>query len=200
VRALAAFASPGSSVIIPAPDHRRAGNGAAIGGVLTHLNGGGRDNVTILPKGVTIEHHAEACETHGGVEMTDRPTDPRQWEHEPFCYLTTTGRVTGTPHEVEIWFALHMEDATQLAMLAGGGMRSDWVKNLAKTPDVTIRIGQLTYPATARIVPPGDPDEAWMRRALVEKYRRPDQPLTDWGRTALPVLFTLHPGAARQTE
>jgi hypothetical protein len=25
---------------------------------------------------------------------------------EDFCYLTTTGRVTGRPHTIEIWFAL----------------------------------------------------------------------------------------------
>jgi deazaflavin-dependent oxidoreductase (nitroreductase family) len=127
-------------------------------------------------------------------------TDPRQWEGEAFCYLTTTGRVTGKPHEIEIWFALHAEDTTQLAMMAGGGLKSDWVRNLAKTPDVTIRIGGIIYPATARIIAAGDPEEAWIRRALVEKYRRPDEPLTDWGRTALPILFTFHPEAAHPAE
>ena len=30
----------------------------------------------------------------------ERPQD------EDFCYLTTTGRVTGLPREIEIWFAL----------------------------------------------------------------------------------------------
>src|SRR5262245_50491584 len=119
---------------------------------------------------------------------------------EDFCYLTTTGRVTGKPHEIEIWFALHTEDTTQLAMMAGGGLKSDWVRNLAKTPDVTIRISTIIYPATARIIAGGDPEEAWIRRALVEKYRRPDEPLTDWGRTALPILFTLHPEAAHPEE
>lgn len=118
--------------------------------------------------------------------------DPRRWEREDFCDLTTTGRVTGRAHEVEIWFALDPDDATRLAMLAGGH-RSDWVQNLRATPEVTIRLGSVTYPATARVIPPGDPDEVWIRRALVEKYRSPAQPLTDWGRTALPVLFILHP-------
>jgi deazaflavin-dependent oxidoreductase (nitroreductase family) len=129
--------------------------------------------------------------------IDDIASDPRQWDREAFCYLTTTGRVTGKPHEIEIWFALHVADVNHLAMMAGGGMQSDWVRNLARKPDVTIRIGNFVYPATARIVPAGDPDEAWIRRALVEKYRRPDQPLTDWGRAALPILFTLHPDAAQ---
>ena len=33
------------------------------------------------------------------------PRDPHEHAGEQFCYLTTTGRVTGRPHEVEIWFA-----------------------------------------------------------------------------------------------
>jgi hypothetical protein len=46
---------------------------------------------------------------------------------EPYCYLTTTGRVSGRPHQIEIWFAI---DGGTLYMLSGGGERSDWVKNL----------------------------------------------------------------------
>ncbi len=132
------------------------------------------------------------------VLMNDTETEPRPLAREAFCYLTTTGRRTGKPHEIEIWFALHAEDVTQLAMMAGGGMGSDWVRNLAKNPAASIRIRDRIYPATARIVPAGDPDEGWIRQALVAKYRRPDEPLTDWGRTALPILFTLHLEAARQ--
>jgi deazaflavin-dependent oxidoreductase (nitroreductase family) len=127
--------------------------------------------------------------------MTDAlASDPRRWEQEAFCYLTTTGRVTGTPHEIEIWFVLHAEDADSLGMLAGDGWQSDWVRNLAKTSDVTIRIGNLVYPATARVLPTGDPDEAWIRRTLAEKYLRPDQQIAPG---VIPVLFTLHPDAAR---
>ena len=30
---------------------------------------------------------------------------------DDFCYLTTTGRVTGEPHEIEIWFAVDGDTA-----------------------------------------------------------------------------------------
>ncbi len=50
---------------------------------------------------------------------------------EPFCYLTTTGRGSGRPHTIELWFALH--DA-RVYLLSGGGERSDWVKNLQREP------------------------------------------------------------------
>jgi hypothetical protein len=47
-----------------------------------------------------------------------------------FCYLTTTGRVTGQPRTIEIWFALH---GRILYMLAGGGRNAQWVQNLVRT-------------------------------------------------------------------
>src|ERR1051325_2737939 len=34
------------------------------------------------------------------------------------CYLTTTGRTSGNPHTIEIWFALHGD---RVYLLAGGG-------------------------------------------------------------------------------
>ena len=61
---------------------------------------------------------------------------------EQFCYLTTIGRVTGNPHEIEIWFGL-VENT--LYILSGGRDRSDWVKNLANTPSVGVRVA-LEHP------------------------------------------------------
>ena len=72
---------------------------------------------------------------------------------EEFCYLTTTGRLSGRPHEIEIWFAIR---EGSLYLLSGGGEGSDWVKNLIKHPSVTcgLRItffqGQRESSATRR--------------------------------------------------
>ena len=44
---------------------------------------------------------------------------------EAYCYLTTTGRVTGEPHTIEIWFGMP-EDGRAVYLLSGGGDRSDW--------------------------------------------------------------------------
>jgi len=107
---------------------------------------------------------------------------------EQFCYLTTTGRVTGNPHEIEIWFAL--ADG-RLYMLAGAREKSDWVANLIKQPNVTIRIAGRTFDAVARVVEAETPEDAMARRLLVEKYRSPRDDLSGWGQTALPVAFDL---------
>ena len=65
---------------------------------------------------------------------------------EDYCYLTTTGRVSGKPHTIEIWFSL---EAGVLYLLAGSRERADWVRNLRRAPSVQVRIRDVTYNATA---------------------------------------------------
>ena len=107
---------------------------------------------------------------------------------EQFCYLTTRGRVTGRPHRIEIWFAL---DGDTIYLLSGGRDRSDWVKNLRKTSEVTVELGGEPFAGRARIV--DDSDEDGRARALVhDKYARSyGGDLTRWRRTALPVAVDL---------
>jgi deazaflavin-dependent oxidoreductase (nitroreductase family) len=107
---------------------------------------------------------------------------------ESYCYLTTTGRVSGKPREIEIWFGL---DGETLYMLSGGGERSDWVKNLIREPVVMVRLGDESFQGRARIVTDGDED-ARARRLLVEKYSPGySGDLSSWGTTALPVAVDL---------
>jgi len=108
-------------------------------------------------------------------------------KREEYCYLTTTGRVTGRRHEIEIWFGVN--EGT-LYLMSGGGHKSDWVKNLLKNPSVTVRIANHTLSATARIV--NEEQEEMLARALLAvKYneRESDGSLSDWARTALVVGF-----------
>ena len=103
---------------------------------------------------------------------------------EDYCYLTTTGRVSGDPREIEIWFALHVRT---LYMLSGGAERSNWVQNVLHEPAVTVRIGDVTEGGRARVV--DDPGEQEKARALLyDKYTaRYSSDLQNWRRTALPV-------------
>ena len=109
-------------------------------------------------------------------------------EGEDYCYLTTTGRVTGNPHEIEIWFALR---ASTLYLLSGGG-KSDWVKNLKKNPTVAVRVGKMTFSATARVVT-DEQEEMAARNMLADKYneRESNGSLSEWAQTALPVAIDL---------
>jgi len=114
----------------------------------------------------------------------------RHYIDERFCYLTTTGRVTGTPHEIEIWFAL---SDTTLYMLAGNRYESDWVKNIQQQPQVRVRIRERIFVGHGRIVDETS-DEAVQARELVgPKYNewQPGQPKIGWTWEALPVAIDL---------
>jgi nitroimidazol reductase NimA-like FMN-containing flavoprotein (pyridoxamine 5'-phosphate oxidase superfamily) len=107
---------------------------------------------------------------------------------EDYCYITTTGRITGKPHTIEIWFGY--ADGT-LYILAGGGERSDTVRNGRKAPDVRVKVDDREYAGVMRTVRDADED-ALARRLLLEKYSPGyGGDLSDWGRNALPVAIDL---------
>jgi deazaflavin-dependent oxidoreductase (nitroreductase family) len=114
--------------------------------------------------------------------------DLRALDNEQFCYLTTKGRVTGRPHEIEIWFSL---DGDTLYMLSDSHS-SDWVENLRRNPEVTVRIAGEHFEGSARVVEDPEEDEL-ARRLLIEKYERNLGSLSNWRRTALPVAVDLQP-------
>jgi deazaflavin-dependent oxidoreductase (nitroreductase family) len=111
-----------------------------------------------------------------------------EFAHEQYCYLTTLGRVSGRPHRIEIWFAI---DGDTLYMLSGGDERSDWVKNLRRTPAVTVEVGSGRFAGRARVVTDAAEDER--ARALVhDKYAGTYAgDLGGWRRSALPVAVDL---------
>jgi len=116
-------------------------------------------------------------------------TDLGSLAREDFCYLTTTGRVTDRPHEIEIWFSL-VPETRALYMLSGGGERADWVKNLRCNPEVEVRIADERFGGLAREAKDAEEDEL-ARRLLVEKYESSPGRLENWRRTALPVVVDL---------
>jgi deazaflavin-dependent oxidoreductase (nitroreductase family) len=113
-------------------------------------------------------------------------TDARPLADLDYCYLTTTGRHTGRPHRIEIWFALGVGVAY---ILSGGGDRSDWVRNLMISPDVVLEIGDTKRATKARVVT--DPaEDALARRIVLEKYGpRDGGDLSDWGSMSLPIAI-----------
>jgi deazaflavin-dependent oxidoreductase (nitroreductase family) len=105
-----------------------------------------------------------------------------------YCYVTTTGRRSGNPHTIEIWFALHEE---RIYLLSGGGEGSDWVKNLRAHPTVGVRMGERDMICRAFVVEDGQEDRL-ARRLLIDKYApRYSGDLVEWARTAVPVAIEL---------
>ncbi len=95
-------------------------------------------------------------------------------------YLTTKGRVTGLPREIEIWYVAR---AGSFYVLAEHFHRAQWVKNIAKEPRVHVRVGTRRFAATATLLDPATDREEWQaaQRLAHEKY--------GWG-DGLPVRIT----------
>ena len=99
---------------------------------------------------------------------------------EQFVYITTTGRKTGLPRQIEIWF---VEIEGRLYILAEHGLTTKWVQNLIANPNVTVRLGDRQYRGVARVLDEVKDSEACSRvqAAAREKY--------GWGE-GLPVEIT----------
>jgi deazaflavin-dependent oxidoreductase (nitroreductase family) len=97
-----------------------------------------------------------------------------------YCYLTTRGRRTGSPHRIEIWFAAHDGGAYLLADTGA----ADWCRNIVADPRVSLEIAGERRDTTARPVGPDDPADAVVRPALLAKYQHGDEnDLRHWADT-----------------
>ena len=84
---------------------------------------------------------------------------------QSLLHITTRGRRTGKPHTVPIWF---VADDTTL-YLATLNAKRDWVRNVRRTPEVTLALGSLRVRGRASLVT--DPVlEARIRDLLARKY------------------------------
>jgi deazaflavin-dependent oxidoreductase (nitroreductase family) len=64
-----------------------------------------------------------------------------------FLYLTTTGRKTGRPRRIEIWY---VERQGRCYMVSERRDRSHWVRNLLADPQVRFSVGTRDDPAGSR--------------------------------------------------
>ena len=98
-----------------------------------------------------------------------------------FIYVTTTGRVTGKPRKIEIWF---VEAGGKLYILAEHFFKTQWVQNIDRDPRIRVRVGERECDATARILDREADSAAWQKAQQLarEKY--------GWGE-GLPVEITL---------
>ena len=94
-----------------------------------------------------------------------------------FLYITTTGRKTRMPREIEIWF---VESDGRFYILAEHGYKAHWVQNILSEPRVRVRVGHEQWNGVARVLDPATDKDTYLkaRELAREKY--------DWGE-GLPV-------------
>ena len=86
---------------------------------------------------------------------------------EQYLYLTTVGRKTGLPREIEIWFT-HL--GGRFYLIAEKRERASWIQNILGNPQVTFRVGEQEFSGVGRMVDGVSEDE--LRRRVSERFDR----------------------------
>ena len=102
----------------------------------------------------------------------------------PVLYLTTTGRLTGLPREIEIWFVAL---GGKLYLLAEHFHRARWVRNIQNDARVRVRLGDREYLALGRVLDPLQDRELWRQAQEAGRAKY------GWGE-GLPVEITIVAG------
>src|SRR5712671_3664768 len=99
---------------------------------------------------------------------------------EQVLHLTTVGRVTGRPHEIEIWFILWRE---KFYLFAERGEAAGWVKNIRRSPNVSVRIREREIEAVAKVLDYRTDRQLWDKVQAIAEHKY------GWG-DGLPVEIT----------
>jgi deazaflavin-dependent oxidoreductase (nitroreductase family) len=83
-------------------------------------------------------------------------------------HLTTIGRRTGLPREIEIWFVVCSE---RFYLFAETGEAAAWVKNIRQNPEVVVRIGERQISAMARVLDRETDRELWDQVAAIADHK-----------------------------
>jgi len=89
-----------------------------------------------------------------------------------YLYLTTTGRRSGLPRRIEIWFT-RLDGRYYL--VAEHGLKAHWVQNLLAVPSVQVRVGRRSLRGHARVV------DARREAALAAAVRARSEAKYGWG-------------------
>jgi deazaflavin-dependent oxidoreductase (nitroreductase family) len=82
--------------------------------------------------------------------------------------LTTTGRRSGKPHTVTLWFVSHQG---KVYVSSDDFQRRDWCRNILACPEVRVVVGGVELKGTARPVDnPAQREE--IKRLRYERYHR----------------------------
>jgi deazaflavin-dependent oxidoreductase (nitroreductase family) len=89
-----------------------------------------------------------------------------------YLYLTTRGRKSGQPRQIEIWFTRY---EGRYYLVAEHREHAHWVRNLLANPHVQVRVGDGRFPARARVV------DARKEPALAREIRARSEKKYGWG-------------------
>jgi deazaflavin-dependent oxidoreductase (nitroreductase family) len=101
-----------------------------------------------------------------------------------FLYLTTTGRRSGQPREIEIWFTRH---EGRYYLIAEHRDKANWVQNVRASPHVHIRVAGSSMEGTARVM------DTKAERTLWRQIQGLSEKKYGWGDGLIVEIIPIHP-------
>jgi deazaflavin-dependent oxidoreductase (nitroreductase family) len=102
------------------------------------------------------------------------------FEGEQYLYLTTRGRKSGLPREIEIWFTYRQGCFYLIAEYP----TANWLQNLQSHPNAQVRVAGQNFAVQARIVDPKSDLHRTIADLSIEKYGWGDGTIVELGQTA----------------
>jgi deazaflavin-dependent oxidoreductase (nitroreductase family) len=82
-----------------------------------------------------------------------------------FLLLTHVGRKTGLSHQTVVEVVSHNDANDRYVIASGWGEKSDWFRNIQKTPEVRVRVGGRSFQAQATILSVAEAEEELLEYA-----------------------------------
>jgi deazaflavin-dependent oxidoreductase (nitroreductase family) len=105
-----------------------------------------------------------------------------------YLYLTTTGRRSGLPREIEIWFTQYLG---RYYLISEHSEQAHWVRNLRAEPRVRWRVGEAIVSGRARTL------DASGDAGLVREIQQLSRRKYGWGEGLVVELTPDSPGEPR---
>jgi deazaflavin-dependent oxidoreductase (nitroreductase family) len=87
------------------------------------------------------------------------------FEGAPMVLLTSTGAKSGQPRVNPLVYTTDGDRYVVVASKAGAPTNPDWYHNVKANPEVTLEIGEETFPARATIAEPAERDRLFAAQA-----------------------------------
>jgi deazaflavin-dependent oxidoreductase (nitroreductase family) len=99
-------------------------------------------------------------------QKSEKQSETPDFNREQYLYLTTRGRKSGKPREIEIWFTYRDGRFYVIAEYE----TSNWVQNVRAHPEVEVKVAGRKFQARARVLSPQR--DAELNRAVQELSRK----------------------------
>jgi len=109
--------------------------------------------------------------------------DLNSFRDERVLNLTTTGRQSGQPRTIEIWFVVYQQ---RCYLLAEHELQAHWVQNILAHPHVSLQIKGVRFRGRARILDREQDHAEWLAVANCSRQKY------GWGE-GLPVAIDTAP-------